>query len=249
VNNSNDSSEKLLKDFKQKYEHEYCQIIIDKVKNKDAPEYKRSISKSPVAAKTYWNEVYSNLACLRNKVIDKILEFDEIEYLFNIDSDILVNPNDLNLLVESNQDIVAGIISNDSIRNPHLLVGQGAACNILNFDERGKAYHITYWEDNGDSLIPVECTGAVAIYRTEIFKNPDLRYFFSEQGEDIAFFKKVKEHGIKVYAHTSCKPTHVMGIMQPICEERCTNSCKRFSFQDGERKGILVTCPKFKEKV
>jgi hypothetical protein len=248
INNSTDSSEKLLFEFKQKHEQEYRQIIVEKVKNSNAPEYKRTITKSISAAKTYWKQVYENLARLRNKVIDKVLELDEVEWLFNIDSDILVNPNDLSLLVNSNKDIVAGIISNDGIRNPNLKVGRGAACNILNFDERGKAYHITEWENGDNPLISVDCTGAIAIYRKEIFRNPDLRYGFSEQGEDIYFFKKVKEYGIKVYAHTGCTPVHVMGIMQDICQ-KCDKQCKQFSFQDGERKGILVTCPKFKEIV
>lgn len=248
INNSTDNSEKLLKDFKRKYEHEYRQIIIEKIKNSDAPEYKRTITKSPLAAKTYWRQVYENLARLRNKVIDKVLEFEEVEYLFNIDSDILVNQDDLNMLIELNLDIVAGVINNDQIRHPHLVLGQGAASNLLNFDDNGKAYHITHWDDSKDGIIPVDCTGAIAVYRKEIFKNSDLRYNFSEQGEDIGFFQKVKQYGIKAYAHTGCKPTHIMGIMQTLCEEKCANVCKQFSFQDGERKGLLVACPKFKEK-
>lgn len=249
INNSNDESEKLLRDFQKKYEHEYRKIIIEKVKNKDAPEYKRTIAKNPLGAKIYWRQVYENLACLRNKVIDKVLEINEIEWLFNVDSDILLNPEDLNILITSNHDIVSGIINNDAIRNPHLEISKGAACNLLNFDEHGKAYHITQWKDDDDDLMSVECTGAIAIYRKKIFENPDLRYSFSEQGEDIAFFKKIKECGIKTYAHKNCKPAHIMGIMQDICQNKCSNSCKQFSFQDGEKRGFLVICPKFKSKV
>jgi hypothetical protein len=246
VNDCSDDSERILTNFKREHGHEYREIIIEKVKNR-APMYKRSIAKNPVQAEKYWHDVYSNLAALRNKVIDKVLEFNEVEFLFNIDSDILVNSNDLNLLLKQNCDIVAGIINNDLIRNPSLNK-HFAACNILNFNDCGKVYHITGWSDE-DGLVPVGATGAVAIFRTELFKRySTLRYGFCRQGEDIEFFRIAKELGIKSFAYTGVQPTHAMGIMQDICKN-CDSTCKQFSFQDGERKGILVTCSKFKEKV
>jgi len=240
VNDSVDQSEKLLRDFQKKYEHEYRQIIIEKVKNR-APIYKRSIAKHPNFAEKYWYDVYSNLAALRNKVIDKVLEFEEAEFLFNIDSDILVNPEDLNLLLLSDKDTVAGIINNDQIRNFGLDIHL-VATNILNFDEHGKVYHITGWKDE-NGLIPVECTGAVALFKIEIFKQySDLRYSFDRQGEDIFLFRKAKELGIKSYAHTGVQPSHVMydGISNECLD--CTRNCKRFLFVDGERQSEIVKC-------
>jgi cellulose synthase/poly-beta-1,6-N-acetylglucosamine synthase-like glycosyltransferase len=246
MNDSIDGSEKLLQNFKKEHEHEYRQIIIEKVKNK-APVYKRSIAKHPNHAEKYWFEVYSNLAALRNKVIDKVLELQDVEFLFNIDSDILVNKDDLTLLVESKCDVVAGIINNDAIRNWGKDVHQSAT-NILNFNEHGKVYHIIGWQDS-DGLIGVECTGAIALFNVDIYKqHPDLRYSFDRQGEDISWFRKAKELGIKSFANTFVQPQHIMaeGIFS-ICEN-CQLNCKKFRRMHGEIQPEIISCPSFKEK-
>jgi hypothetical protein len=245
VNDSVDESEKLLLDFKKKYEHEYRQIVIEKVKNR-APIYKRAIAKSPSAAQKYWFDVYSNLAALRNKVIDKVLELNDVKYLFNIDSDILINPNDLQTLVDSNKDIVAGIISNDMIRNWGKDVHQSAT-NILNFDEHDKVYHITGWKDS-DGLIPIECSGAVALFDVDIYKKyPDLRYTFDRQGEDISHFRKAKELDIKSFANTFVQPQHIMaeGIFTTCTNCQC--GCKRFRRMHGELQPEIISCVNFKQ--
>jgi cellulose synthase/poly-beta-1,6-N-acetylglucosamine synthase-like glycosyltransferase len=242
VNDSIDQSDQLLQNYKKEHEHEYRQIIIEKVKNR-APMYRRSISKSPIAAEKYWFDVYSNLASLRNKVINRILEIKDAEFLLNIDSDILVNKDDLRLLVESKCDVVAGIINNDTIRNWGKDIHE-CATNILNFDEYGKAYHIINWKDS-DGIIPVECTGAIALFKTEIYKKyPELRYTFDRQGEDISWFRKAKEYGIKSFANTFVQPQHIMaeGIFE-VCQN-CLNTCKQFRIMHGELQPILSVCNK-----
>jgi hypothetical protein len=243
LNDSIDQTEVILKKFQQLHQHKYKLIQIDKIKN-HAPEYKRLISKSPQFAEKYWESVYLNIAKLRNKVIDKVIETGS-DYWFSIDSDIILNnPETLNILLQENKPVISCIINNDQIQNPYLPI-QKAACNILNFDEHGKVKHITGWEMN--STFQVQITGAICLYKAEIFKNPNIRFGYSRMGEDIFMAQRILEAGIETWTTSKVLPEHCMGIMQTICQN-CDNKCAQFSFQDGERKGILINCPKFKEK-
>ena len=244
VNDSTDSTEKILKSFQAKYKSEYKDIIIEKIRTK-APEYRRLITKLPTHASKYWESVYTNIANLRNKIIDKVLEL-KCDYWFSVDSDIVLNdPDTLNILLQEQKLIISAIINNDQIRNSHLPI-QEAACNILNFDEYGKVKHITGWEMN--STFQVQITGAVCLYKAEIFKDPNIRFGYSKMGEDIFMAQRILEAGIETWTTSKVLPEHHMGIMQEICQ-KFNNKCKQFSFQDGERKGILVNCPSFIEKV
>jgi hypothetical protein len=244
LNDSTDSTEQILKRFQQLHKHEYKDFIIDKVKNR-MPEYRRSISMNPNMANLYWEKVYTNIANLRNKVIDKVIETGS-DYWFSIDSDIILNdPESLNVMLSEDKPIISAIINNDQIRNPHLPI-QKAACNVLNFDEHGKVYHVTDWEMN--STFKIQITGAICLYKAEIFQNPNIRFGYSRVGEDIFMAQRILEAGIETWTTSKVLPEHCMGIMQEICQ-KCNNKCVQFSFQDGERKGILAMCPKFKEKV
>lgn len=244
LNDSTDSTEQILKRFQQLHKHEYKNIILEKIRTK-SPEYKRAIAKPFNFAEKYWQDVYLNIANLRNKVIDKVLEIGA-NYWLSVDSDIILNDAEtLNILLSEAKSVISAIINNDQIRNPNLPI-QEAACNILNFDEHGKVKHVTGWEMN--STFKVQITGAICLYKAEIFKNPNIRFGYSRMGEDIYLAQKILEVGIETWTTSKVLPEHCMGLMQDICQ-KCGNSCKQFSFQDGERKGILMTCPKFKEKV
>lgn len=250
VNNSTDKSLKILTEFKNAHINEYKDIIIDKIKMSDAPEYTRSISKSIAFAKLHWQKIYSNLSMLRNKVIDKAIDLN-LDYLYNIDSDILVNKDDLNILIndceENNISIMASIINNDQIRFYGRDIHE-CACNILRFDEYNKVKHITGWT-NADHIIPVDATGACCIFKTDIFKqNLDMRYEFHIQGEDVGFFLNVKKAGIKAYANTFSQPSHIMsGDIFTVCSN-CLRGCKKFRIMDGEKKPEIISCNNYIKK-
>lgn len=244
VNDSTDNTFEILKSFQTNYQHEYKNIIIDRIRMK-APEYKRTIAKQPQFAESYWQQIYTNISRLRNIVIDKVLEL-QVDYWFSIDSDIVLNNSEsLNILLSEKKDIISAIINNDQIKNPHLPI-QEAACNILNFDKYETVSHIKGWEMN--NTFKVQITGAICLYKSEIFQNPNVRFGYSRFGEDIFMAQRLLEAGIETWTTSKVLPEHCMGIPQEICL-KCGNTCRQFSFQDGERKGILATCPKFKEKV
>ncbi|MFA5301044.1 MAG: hypothetical protein WC389_22860, partial [Lutibacter sp.] len=247
LNDSYDSTEQILKSFQKKYIHEYKDIQIDKVKTK-CVEYRRNISKNPNFVDAHWMKIYENLSFLRNKVIDKVIE-TSVDYWLSVDSDILLNDTEsLNILINDIQgkSIMAGIINNDQLRNP-FLDKHLAACNILYFDEYGKAQHILNWKDN--EIFQVDVTGAICLYDAEIFKKyPNIRFQTNRQGEDIGFFLNVKNSGIKAWATGRVQPLHVMaeGLFD-ICS-KCSNSCYQYCIMHGERQPTLIDCPKFKEK-
>jgi hypothetical protein len=248
LNDSYDSTEQILKKFQQLHKHEYKDIVIEKVKTR-CVEYRRSISKNPNFADQHWMKIYENLSFLRNKVIDKVLEL-QCDYWFSVDSDILLDDSEsLNILLEdiNGKMIMAGIINNDQLRNP-FLDKHMAACNILCFDEYGKAQHIVNWKD--DEIFEVDVTGAICLYDAKIFKQyPDVRFQTNRQGEDIGFFINVKNAGIKAWAIGKVQPLHIMaeGLFN-ICS-RCSNSCRQYKYMHGERQPEIISCPKFKSKV
>lgn len=245
LNDSVDGTEKYLKQFQFKHKEEYRDIIIEKVKNK-AVEYKRLVAKNPKFIKEHWEKVYTNLSNLRNIVVEKMVSLD-IDYFFSVDSDILLNPDDLTNLLLDNKDIIAGVINNDQVFNYGKDIHE-VACNILNFKDDGRVSPIKGWKDG--EVFPVDVTGAVCLYKTNIFKdNPDLRYKYDSQGEDIGFFRIVREKGIKAYADSRVRPTHVMaeGLFQ-ICAN-CTRECKKFKIMDGERTPEIVFCNNFAKKI
>lgn len=244
LNDSVDGTEKHLKKFQLEHKEEYQDIIIEKIKNK-AVEYNRIVAKNLNFLKGHWEKVYTNLSNLRNIIVEKMISLD-IEYFLSVDSDILLNPDDLINLLNNNKDIVAGIINNDQIFNYGKDIHE-VACNILKFNEYGKVSPIKNWKDG--EVFLVDATGAICLYKIDIFKKySDLRYKYDSQGEDIGFFRTVKEKGIKAYADSRVRPRHIMaeGIFQ-ICLD-CEKNCKKFKIMDGKRNSEIVSCNGFIKK-
>lgn len=245
VNDSTDETYNILKDFEQEHQDEYKNIIIEKIKNR-VREYKRLIKGSYVLAEKFWLEVYTNLANLRNTVINKVLELNA-DYLFNIDSDIIINDVEtLNILLSENKPVISAIINNDQIRNP-LLPIQKSACNILNFDSFGKVKHIIDWELN--STFKIHITGAICLYNAEIFNNSKVRFGYSRYGEDIYMAERILEEGIEVWTTSKVLPNHIMaeGLFD-VCN-KCANTCFKYRYMHGERQDEIISCPNFKEKL
>ena len=102
----NDTSESILNEFKSDYIHLYKDIIIDK-EDYGHPTDERLDRKN--------RGVYKAFAIVRNKWKTCNFEYD---YLFSVDSDILLHPETLNILLESfnmkrDAGMVSALISND----------------------------------------------------------------------------------------------------------------------------------------
>lgn len=259
VNNSNDSTESDLKDFKRKYKNEYMEIKVEK--------YKMSRAKDERVTRTRL-KTYTRLAELRNYVLSNI----DTDYFFSLDSDIMLdsNPQCLNMLLKENKDIIAGIINNDSILRPNAKY-PNIRCNILNnmYDDEGNIKgikHILSWEKG--KVFEVDHTGAVYLLTNDVCKN--VKYGFHKQGEDMYFCNMAKEKGYKIYAHGGVFLEHVMREYQSYCiKNRCQNPCMvlhkkmkvgkdqeveqiidtsyQYRFRDNKTYPELVCCGRLKE--
>jgi glycosyltransferase involved in cell wall biosynthesis len=143
---------------------------------------------------------YEHLGVLRNILVDEFLKTDA-DYLFSIDTDILMKPDYLKKLVWNDLDICAMLLGNK-------IVGGTRVHNIMRISPKTGWYvHFQNWED--DSIIEVDLTGAVYLIKREVLEN-GVRYGFAPQGEDAYFCKLAQDKGYKLYCDTSLKPTHVM---------------------------------------
>lgn len=147
---------------------------------------------------------YAHLANLRNILIDEFLRTDN-EYLFSVDTDVLVPPYGLAKLIKNGKDVCSMILCNQkgTLGN--------RAHNIMSYvdtgDGRGYYRHVMRWSDG--ELIPVDLTGAVYLIHRRVLEY-GIRYAYDRQGEDIPFCREAKRAGFELFCDTSLKPIHVM---------------------------------------
>ncbi len=125
---------------------------------------------------------YENLSILRNRILDYAREKGDIDYIFSVDSDILVKPDILNKLIDTGKNIVAALISNS-----------GTDWNFLPL--AGKDRNTVPSE-----LFEVRVTGACCLISKNVFMNKNIRYSDKfRSGEDEAFCQSAREQGFKSY--------------------------------------------------
>lgn len=204
INNSNDGSEKVLKNFKLNYQDEYDNIYIHKFKSKIKFEDNRT-------TRVRLKYSYHHLSDLRNKILD-FASKNNFDYLLSCDSDILVPSDILKKLIKHNKHCCSSLIYNGYIVSPHK---PHLFPNILKFDGKGY-YHINNWYVKHSpylmesKLIRVDATGAVVLMSKEIFNNKNIRYGFHYQGEDIYWSERVRSEGYNIYCDLGCFSKHIM---------------------------------------
>jgi GT2 family glycosyltransferase len=222
LNDSTDRSDEVLRDFKQEYKELYAGIEIS-VYNQHAPEDERTWRRE---------KIYHTLANVRNKLLEQI----ETPYFFSVDTDILVPPNALKVLVESNKDIVAGVIRNDYIIQPDAEY-PNQLTNLL-IMKNGTIRHYMKYPLN--DLFQVDVTGAIYLLKKEVCEQ--VRYGFDPQGEDVYFCLQAKEKGFEIWANSNVYAQHVMIVYQKECSD-CGRPCKAIYIQDNKIYPKLKKCP------
>lgn len=197
VNDSIDKSKEVLEGFKYCFGDKYRNIIIEE-KNLGTQIDKRIGDRKPI---------YKVLAELRNNLLDKGKNYD---FLFSVDSDIILYPEDLNNLVAANKDIVSGIINNGSPQIFNLMTVK------LN---SGYPVHYKNWQDEKEDVFEIDVTGAVILISKEVCSN--IAYEYHERGEDLGFCKNAQSRGYRIYAHKKVTPLHIMNKEQ-ICQSQQT---------------------------
>ncbi len=181
LNDSLDSSAEILADWKAAHEKEYRYIRISEV-NFDYPhDWGEDRVVTAEAMLNRKNKTYKSLSVLRNLILDLAWLDMDVDYLFSVDSDILVNPDILNKLLATNKDIVAGLIGNGNFNYNFMpLAGHR---NILPLEK----------------LFEVTTTGAVMLISRKVFENKLIRYSPEKTGEDEGFCMSARTHGFKSY--------------------------------------------------
>lgn len=199
LNDSHDESRRILLNFKKNNKSEYNNINIDTL-NRHVPEDARV----SFVRNQY---IYQHLSILRNHILSKV----STDYLFSVDSDILVSPDILKKLLSHKKDIVSGLIYNGYIAEPSRPYRY---TNILKYDSGGILRHIANYKTKNavkftqPELIEVDVTGAVYLMTNKVCKS--VRYGYHRQGEDIHFCNMAKENGFKIYSDLSAYCIHMM---------------------------------------
>lgn len=133
---------------------------------------------------------FENLAFYRNLILQKFLQSD-CDYLFSVDTDIIIPPNSLQQLVEDDKDMISMLVKN----HPKL-----DAYNILR-----KYHHIPPCQG---CIMPVDITGAAVLIKRHVIE-ANVTYADHPMGEDVPFCEAAKRNGFGIYCDTRLKPIHV----------------------------------------
>lgn len=188
-NHSTDDTFKILRKFAMRYTCTLHQDIEGEHVGSSRYEYSK-------------NE-YGHLANIRNKFLDYFLETDG-EYLFSIDSDIIVPSNIIKELIKCiDQNTIIG----------------AAVCNIPNGKIDGRTPG-NFMQSHGEIMVHpigyvpqglynVDVIGACYLIPRKVIED-GIRYAPNQQGEDIPFCRKAKEKGYRLLVNMDIRPDHRM---------------------------------------
>lgn len=184
LNDSKDKSKDILLNFKEKHSKEYRNIIIKEINYNMPDDLRQNRIK---------NKIYDRLSKVRNEFLNCIIDED---YVFSIDSDILVPKDSLLRLLNHNKDIISALVYNDpnKVYPNILLIKNGKITHYFNFPK--------------NSLFEVDITGAVYLLKSEVCQK--VRYSYHSFGEDVPFCLCAKKLGYKIWCDSSIYCNHIM---------------------------------------
>jgi hypothetical protein len=237
INNSNDNSLALLKNFKAEYIAKFGDIKIEIYNSSDKFKDDRS-------GEVRHKYTYNWLSELRNKGLKECVK-SGCDYLFSCDCDILVPSNILKEFVSANVDVIASLIYNGYLFMPN---GVGKDYkpienaykypNILNISKDGGYIHITnYYTKNPhkcdkEKMLEIDATGAVSLISQRVCAIS--KYTYDSQGEDMSWSKTVRDAGYKLYCKPSVYSQHIMNeeLLQMYLNDELKfadgSSCKNY---------------------
>lgn len=195
LNDSTDNTKDLLLEFRKQHEKEYSQIIIKNILFGLPPEDRNKGRNA---------QSFHHFAHIRNRWSEIVRTIPEAEWVFSVDSDIIIPANSLKKLLENNKDICSMLANNTQHR-----LGVGRDCfNILRLNpiSPNNYKHIIDFPLN--SLIEVDVTGASYLIRRKVLDNTV--YEWHRQGEDVGFCINAKKNGYKIWCDTSLIGNHIM---------------------------------------
>jgi cellulose synthase/poly-beta-1,6-N-acetylglucosamine synthase-like glycosyltransferase len=143
---------------------------------------------------------FSRLAELRNLLLQAFLESD-CDYLFSLDSDILVPPYTLTQLLKDKCDVVSALVCNGRE------IGDLRIYNILARGREGNYRHMVHFPR--DQIFPVDCTGAAYLIRRGVIA-AGVRYSGKHGAEDIGFCEAATDLGFGLFCDGRVECLHYM---------------------------------------
>ncbi len=143
---------------------------------------------------------FSHLANLRNLLLQVFLE-SNCDYLFSLDSDILVPENTVARLLQDECDIISALVCNGHE------IGDPGIYNILQRGREGSYLHIRDFPRN--RVFPVDCTGAACLIKRAVIAT-GTRYSGRRGGEDIAFCEAAQARGFSIFCDGRVEGLHYM---------------------------------------
>lgn len=202
VNQSADRSEDRLREFQHRRRQHYRSIeIMRYFGHRRVPPDRRVTA-------TRIRHTYSHLADVRNQIVDRLGDHD---YLFSVDSDILVQPDSLSRLMEHRKDVVSSLIYNGYIVSPH---EPWRYSNAIRIRQDGSLEPIANWYVKNapnltSKLCEVDVTGACCLIHRSVLE-AGVRYRFDRQGEDIPWCKDAKSRGFSLWCDFGVYSRHIM---------------------------------------
>ena len=187
LNNSHDDSYEILKTFRNEYLKDYRNISIWDICgiNNDYQDFRAP------------GRNYQHFADVRNLFLTML--DSESEYIFSIDSDILLEPETLNRLLSHNKDICSALIWNNHAGPTNLY-------NILRKNRNG--YYKVIEREFDKRLIEVDITGACYLIHRRVIDS-GVRYSYHDWGEDFGFSISAQDKDFKLYCDTETRCWHL----------------------------------------
>lgn len=203
LNDSHDESKQILRKFKADNRKKYRYIRISEIYLGTAEDI---ILPSGARQGHIRPQVYPSLAVLRNLLMDSAFLDGKCDYLFAVDSDILVERDTLNLLLAKNKDFTAGVVVNGT--NP-----QGRIFNFLDADCNGTYFRNTENDEqrvNSGQPFPVSVTGAVYLLSRKVLANHHCRYMPNSLPEDFSFCSACRKQGFIPFVEPKAFCSHLL---------------------------------------
>ncbi len=178
---------------------------------------------SLIGLKNEWNRAVDTISVLsgpkvdqaRNIIMKRWLENTEADYLLMVDTDMVLPPNTLHVLINHDKDVVGGLcfsgMGGDSVIKPTIRIIENSEIKVL-------------WDYPTDSLIQVAATGAACVLiKRKVAegvwqargKDHPMPWFAHgmhrgvEIGEDVAFCLTAGKVGYEIWVDTSLVIPHV----------------------------------------
>jgi glycosyltransferase involved in cell wall biosynthesis len=188
INDCIDSTPNLLADFARERPGQ-VKIIVQNLGRRQSKSHLRG----------YYH--FAHLAQLRN-ILLLAFQKSDCDYLFSVDSDILLPPLALNTLLEDDCAIISALVCNG-----HEL-GDPSIHNILKHDGQGGWIAIRDFPRN--RVFEVDCTGAAYLLKREVIDKYGVRYSATYGAEDIGFCQDAASKGLKIFCDGRVECEHHM---------------------------------------